>query len=101
MGVGVNLRRFAVGGPARMADAGAAGGQAAFEAITEVAQLADILGDCQAAVSAQHGDAGAVITAILQPRQAIEDEGGSFLAAYITDDAAHRLLHQTVTALLV
>src|SRR5688572_19027619 len=89
VGMSVNLGRLAVGGPARVADAGAADGQAAFEPVAQVAQLADVLGDCQAALSVQHGDAGAVVAAVLQPCQAIEDEWGSLIAADVSNYAAH------------
>ena len=91
MGMGVLFRRTAVRGPAGVADAVGAVERLQADDLFQVAQLALGAAHLQAFAVAGDGDAGRVIAAILQPPQAVDDDGNDLLLAYITDDAAHRV----------
>ena len=65
------------------------GGSGAVEAGAQVRELADVLGDEQAPVVVEDGDAGAIVAAVLELGEAVEDDGRRLFAADVADDAAH------------
>ena len=86
--VGVALGRLAVGRPAGVADAGVAADRVLDQEVGERDQLADGAAAGELAV-VHRGDAGAVVAAVLQPLQRLEDQRGDLVAAEDRDDAAH------------
>ena len=91
--VGVAVGRPAVGGPAGVAEAGAAReargiglGQRGFE----VGQPAGAPAHGQAAVAVEQGDAGRVVAAVLHPAQRVDDDAASGPRADVADDSTHR-----------
>src|SRR3972149_3086140 len=70
----------------------AAGGGGAGQLGLGRGQLARLLGDADAAGVVEDGDAGAVVAAVLQPGEAIEDDGCRLAAADVAHDAAHGVL---------
>ena len=89
MGMGIDVVGFAVGGPAGVTDAQAAG---------QVRPLVgQILQHLQAALGLLHphpaftayGDTGGVIAAVFQPLQSVQQNGGGLLPAHITYDSTH------------
>ncbi len=88
VGVGVAVVGGAVRGPARVADAGAAGGGPIAEVPRQVLDAAGALAEVQLRAG-QRGQAGAVVAAVLQPAQAVDEDRFRFTAAGVADDAAH------------
>ena len=86
--MGVALGRRAVRRPARVADAGGAGQRRAVQRRGEVAELALGAAALDLAVD-QGGDAGAVIAAIFQPPQRLQDAGGPPACAPMTPTMPH------------
>src|SRR5690606_4444279 len=86
--VGVLLRRTAVGRPARVADAELTVDRLAAQHFLELRQLAGAAADVHGAV-AYDRDAGRVVAAILQPPQALDEDGNERLVTQVSDDAAH------------
>jgi hypothetical protein len=88
--VGVLVRRRAVRGPAGVADADAAldglGGDEPGEALVNLALL--LAGEQFGVTKQRH--AGAVVAAVFQPPQAVEENGSRLLLADVADDAAHK-----------
>ena len=84
----VALRRLAVRRPAGVADAGLAADRVAHQEVGERDELADGAAPAEAAV-VHGGDAGAVVAAVLEPLQRLEDERRHLVAAEDRDDAAH------------
>ena len=78
--VGVALGRRAVRRPAGMADAGMAADRILHEQVGERDQLADRAAAGEAAV-VQRRDAGAVVAAVLEPLQRLEDQRRDLVAA--------------------
>jgi hypothetical protein len=76
--VGVAVGRRAVRGPAGVPDAERAGQRLVGDLLLEVGQLAGLALDLQRALVVEHGDARAVVAAVLEPAQAVEHhvEGG-------------------------
>jgi hypothetical protein len=87
VGVGVAVVGRAVRGPAGVADADAAGGGLVAEGADEVVNPACPFAKVQPGAG-ERGQAGAVLTAVLQPPQASYYIGFRFLAAVVTDDSA-------------
>ena len=58
------------------------------QGVGQVTHPAGPLGDLDAA-AAEHGDAGRVVAAVLQPGQSLEQDGRGLLAADVPDDSAH------------
>ena len=84
----VDVGRRAVGRPAGVADAGLAG-EALGQPGLQVAHPAGLLVHAAVPASGEHGDAGRVVAAVLQPGQALEQERGGLLPADVSDDSAH------------
>ena len=87
--VGVDIVRFAVGGPAGMADAERAGQLCAAVGLgDQVLQTALGLCDLQNAVLL-HADARGVIAAVFQTAKAVQQNGRRLFAADISNDSTH------------
>ena len=86
--VGVALRGFAVRGPARMPNAGAALQRLGAHKRLQPFQFARFTPHRDGAVF-QHGQAGGVVAAVLQPAQPVQNDGGGGLAANVSDDSTH------------
>ena len=89
MGVAVGGR--AVGGPARVADADAAGRRLLLQMSGQFGDAAGPLADVQMRAG-QRGHAGAVVAAIFQPPQALDKDRFRLSIAHVTDDAAHKAI---------
>ena len=61
----------------------------AGEFLVEVLDPARLLGDLQRAVVADHGDARRVVSAVLQPAQAFDDDVEGLPRTDVSHDAAH------------
>ncbi len=89
MGVAVDIRGCAVGGPAGVADALAAlNGPAAVNHAAEIGQPALGLGHLEA-VFCEHTDAGGVIASVLQLFQSFQQDGRSLTIAEISYNSTH------------
>ena len=86
--VGIGLGGGSVGRPARVADAHGAVQGLVVGALLEVAQLAGGAQDLDA-LRTHHRDPGRVVTAVLQPPQAVQEHGNDLVRSHIADDAAH------------
>ena len=91
--VGVAVGRPAVGGPAGVAEPGAAReargvglGQRRFE----VGQATGTPPDRQPAGAVEQGDAGGVVAAVLHPAQRVDDDSASIPRPDVADDSTHR-----------
>ena len=90
--VGVDIVRFAVGGPAGMADAERAGQLCAAVGLgDQVLQTALGLCDLQNAVLL-HADARGVVAPVLQTRKALQQNGRSLISAYVSYNTTHMKL---------
>ena len=78
VGMGVAVVGGAVGGPAGVADADAAGGGLVAEMANQVLNPAGLLAEVQARAG-QGRQAGAVVAAVLQPAQALDEDRFRFL----------------------
>ena len=86
--MGVALGRRAVGRPARMADAGAAGKRLRGEPFLEVAELA--LGPAAGQMAVlERRDAGRIVAAIFEPLQRIDEQRRHRPRPENPDNAAH------------
>ena len=89
LGVGVHIRRHAVGGPPGMADAqGAMDGRAALDHVGQYPQAALGLGDIQL-LSVKNSHARRVVPPVFQPTQTVQQNGRGLLAANKSDNTAH------------
>ena len=92
MRVGVDVRRFSVGGPAGMADAERAGQKrAVFGFCDQILEPSLGLFDLQNAVLL-HADACGVIAPVFQARQTLQQDGRSLLGSYVSYDTTHMKL---------
>ena len=89
VGVGVRLRRRAVGRPAGVADAGAPFQRIVHQRVRQVHELADLAPAVQRAVVVDGGDARAVIAAVFQPPQRLDQLRAGLVAAQNAHDPAH------------
>ena len=88
VGVGVAFRGRAVGGPARVAYARRARQRCGVQGVRQVVELAGCAAPLDVAVD-QRGNARAVIAAILQAPQGIQENGSRRALPDHADDAAH------------
>ena len=89
MGVGVDVRRRAVGRPARVPDAGAAGdGRAVICLLTEPGDAPAHFFDPNPVV-VHHGDARRVIAPILELLQTLQQDRSGTLFSGKSNDSAH------------
>jgi len=92
VGMGVDVVRAAVGGPAGVGDARVAGRRATVELLGEVAELAGLFLHEDVTGIGQQRDARRVIAAVLQAAQPVQQDGRRVTRADVTDDAAHERL---------
>jgi hypothetical protein len=90
VGMGIDVAGTAVGGPARVTDAHRALGQAVLQAGGESAELAHALADDEPAINAEDSEAGAVIAAILQALEPLEEEGRRRPIPRVAYDSTHK-----------
>ena len=95
VGVGVELRGGADGGPAGVADADGAGDGAGLGA--EVLDVADGLGDMDAA-AVEDGDAAGVVAAVLDAVEGVQQDGEGVSRPDVARDSAHRSLLGSIRA---
>ena len=88
VGMGVGRGRRAVGGPAGVADADGAAGQAVGQLLLQHAELARGLADLEA-VAVHHRDARRVIAAVLEAPEPLEQQPGGLPGSDVADDATH------------
>ena len=89
MGMGVVVGGSAVGGPAGMPQSQRTPGRSAVDRRRQPADLAHGLAQVECARVVNHGDTGAVVTAVLQPFQALVDNGPGLILANVSNNAAH------------
>ena len=89
VGMAVGVGGVAVGGPAGVSQAGIALGNLHQGIGGEAHHLADGLAELEVAVFVADGDAGAIVSAVLQPLQPLKDNRPGGLSAYVSDYAAH------------
>src|SRR5579863_7271894 len=89
MRMGVFFGGASMSGPAGVADAIAAVERFKADGFFEVAELAFGAAELQLVSVAGDGDAGGIVTSVLQLAQAINNDGDHFFFADITDDATH------------
>jgi hypothetical protein len=89
--MGFFFGRAAVGGPARVADAEAAVDGGVGDDGFEVAKLAGGAAQFEAAGATGYGDAGGVVTAVLEAAKTFNDDGDDRLRTDVTNDSTHML----------
>ncbi len=99
VGVGVGVRRSAVGGPPGVADSGGTAGERGLgERLLEVGELSGPLvgGEAPLPVGAKglDGHTGGVVPPVLQPLQACDYYVKSGLSAHISNNSAHACQHK-------
>ena len=90
--VGVAVGRPAVGGPAGVAEAGAAreaGGVGLGQRGFEVGQPAGPAAHGQPAVAVEQRDAGRVVSAVFHPAQRVDDDVAGRTLPDVADDSTH------------
>ena len=89
----VSVGRNAVRGPARVADAEAAGGRFGFQNAGEALVNPALFLAQRESIAVQHRHAGAVIAAIFQPPQSFEQDGRGRFFSDVSNDAAHNFVN--------
>ena len=92
MGMGIFFGGAAVGSPAGMAYAVGTLERVLADDLFEISQLARRASQLKLGASSAYGDAGGVITPVLQPAKAFKNERDDLLIADVADDAAHLLI---------
>jgi hypothetical protein len=87
--VSVGFGRSAVGRPAGVPDAGRAGQRRGRHPLRQRVDPANGLGDVKLAVGRQRGDARAVVAAVFEPPQPLEQKVVRLAMTDVTDNAAH------------
>jgi len=90
MGMGIDLGRTTMGGPAGMPDTDGAGQGTGKQPFFQIDQFTFAPGDGGAAAD-NRADAGRVVTAVFKPFQPVEDNWCCLLVSYIAYNAAHIL----------
>src|SRR5437870_4595050 len=88
MRVGIAIVGRAVCRPARVADAVAARGRFLAEKIGEVGDAARAFAQVQV-VAGKRGQSGAVVPAVFQPAQTLDQNGFRLFASGVADDSTH------------
>jgi hypothetical protein len=88
--VGVGVAGLAVGRPAGVADPYRSGGEDAFQAGGEAAELARGLDHLGIALPVQDGDSRAVIAAVLEALQPLEQHRPRLPVPHVADYATHK-----------
>jgi hypothetical protein len=89
--VGVLFRRAAVGGPPSVADAEGAMEGRVGDDVLEVAEFAGGAAKREAVGATGYGDAGGIVTAILETAEAFNDDGDDGLGSDIANNSTHEL----------
>ena len=89
VGMGVEVVRPAMGGPAGVGEADGRVGRPVGDRRLEVDELAGFLLHEHPAVLADERDPRRVVAAVLEPRQAFDQDGAGLAGSGVTDDAAH------------
>jgi hypothetical protein len=89
VGMGVEIARPTVRGPTGVAQTYACAGRPAAQGISENGHLAGALLDEQIAVLSDEGDAGGVVTPVLEAAQPIEQDWSGVSRPGVSDDSAH------------
>ena len=89
MRVRIVLFRFAVGGPAGVADTALPRSPVGLNTGCEIAQLALGTTTGELALCTHRGDPGGVVAAVLQLAKAFQELGGRFSGAHQRNDSAH------------
>ena len=89
MRMGVALARDAVGGPAGVGDADLAAGGRLLEGLLEHPHLADRAQAGEVLRAVQDRQAGRVVAAVLQPPQALHQDGDDIALGDSSNDSAH------------
>src|SRR5579859_3368722 len=87
--VGIFIRGLAMSGPTGVADADLAGKRVELEEFGQTLVYFPLLLSDVESLAVEDGHACAVIAAIFQPPQALQNDGGGRLFANITNDSAH------------
>src|SRR5262249_27123712 len=88
--VGIRIGGRSVRRPARMADADRAGERfAVVEARDNPREFAPRFGPREGPAGVDHRDSGAVVSAILEPPQRVQDDRNAIAISDVTDDPAH------------
>ena len=87
--MGIVLGRFAMGCPAGMGDAQVADGGMSVERAFQFHYLAGGTHPLDAAIGVEYGNAGRVVTAVFQPAQTFEQDGGDITLSDGADDSTH------------
>src|SRR5688500_17166484 len=91
VGMGVGVGRGAMRRPTRVANAEAAGGGALAEIVSQFRDSSGTLPQMQMR-SGKGGQTGAVVAAVFQATQPLDQDGFRLAIAYISNDAAHGVL---------
>jgi hypothetical protein len=67
-------------------------GQVAVELDREVGELSRVLGDGQGSIACEYGEACAVVAAVFELSETIEDDSRRFTWAGIANDSTHAVL---------
>ncbi len=89
MGVGVEIARATVRGPASVAQADPCTGRVAAEGVRQNGHLTGSLLNEQVSILGDEGDAGGVVAPVLEASQPIEQDRSSFSGSGVADDSAH------------
>ncbi len=101
VGMGVNVARLSVRCPARVPYPLVAGRRSLREPRSKAVKLADSFVDRDSAVLLEHGDAYAVVAAILQASQTVQKDRRSFSLADVANDSAHKGASQSVAVVAI
>src|SRR5438552_2545220 len=89
-GMGIDHRRATVGSPPGVADAEPALGHLLGQPLDQGVDLGGALHDRGLAVRlVEDGDAGGIIATVLEPLEALHDDGGRRALAQVADDSTH------------
>jgi len=89
VGMGVEVARSTVRGPAGVAEPDSRAGRAAGEGVRQNGDLAGPLLHEQVAVLGHEGDAGGVVAAILQTAETVQQDGSGIARPGVSDNSAH------------
>ena len=88
VGMGISVRRLAMGSPAGVANADVTGERMAFQRFFQVCQAAFFLFDFDMSILV-YSDAGGVIASVFQAAQSVNEKMGRLAAAHITYNTTH------------
>ena len=93
--VRVLVRRSAVRGPARVADADLAREVLGLQQLLERGELAAATDEARRQLAVgrglEHGDAGGIVASVLEPAQSLDEDRHRLFFTDVTNDSAHRI----------